>query len=153
MMRVALHARVSCCDDVEFRNGHKDLERRQVAAHMLEETHWDHRAEIARSRHMRQDQEARNQLRILGSWMGSMDELQFGLVLVRGGRIRAALSWMLPLKAAHEAHRVLADRAISGKLALLPWAADKSRGEDSRAGVVAVDGEFAREDGPRQDSA
>lgn len=64
----------------------------------------------------------RNELRILGSWMGSMDELRFGLDLVRQGRIRAALDKTLPLKAAQQAHRMLADSAISGKLALLPWA-------------------------------
>ena len=65
----------------------------------------------------------RNELRILGSWMGSMDELRFGLDLVRQGRIRAALDKTLPLRAAQEAHRMLADRRISGKLTLLPWAA------------------------------
>lgn len=65
----------------------------------------------------------RNELRIFGSWMGSLDELRFGLDLVRQGRIRAALDRTLPLKAAQEAHRMLEDRAISGKLALLPWAA------------------------------
>ena len=54
--------------------------------------------------------------------MGSMDELRFGLDLVRQGRIRAALDKTLPLKAAQQAHRMLADSAISGKLALLPWA-------------------------------
>jgi NADPH2:quinone reductase len=65
----------------------------------------------------------RNELRLLGSWMGSMAELRFGLDLVRQGRIRPALDKVLPLAAAQQAHRLLAARAISGKIALLPWAA------------------------------
>lgn len=65
----------------------------------------------------------RNELRLLGSWMGSMEEFRFGLDLVRQGRVRAALDKVLPLAAAQQAHRLLAARAISGKIALLPWAA------------------------------
>lgn len=62
----------------------------------------------------------RNELRILGSWMGSMEELRFGLDLVRQGAIRAALDKTLPLAAAPDAHRMIADHAVAGKLALLP---------------------------------
>jgi NADPH:quinone reductase-like Zn-dependent oxidoreductase len=64
----------------------------------------------------------RNELRILGSWMGSMAELAFGLDLVRRGRIRAALHKTLPLSQAREAHRMMASADVVGKLALLPWA-------------------------------
>lgn len=65
----------------------------------------------------------RNELRILGSWMGSMAELRFGLELVRQGRVRPALDRTLPLGAAREAHRLIAEHGVAGKLALLPWAA------------------------------
>jgi NADPH2:quinone reductase len=63
----------------------------------------------------------RNELRILGSWMGSMDELRFGLGLVRERRIKAAIDRVLPLSAAREVHRLVEDHAIAGKVALLPW--------------------------------
>jgi NADPH:quinone reductase-like Zn-dependent oxidoreductase len=65
----------------------------------------------------------RNELRIVGSWMGSMDELRFGLGLVCQGKVRAALDQVLPLAAAREAHRLIAERRVTGKLVLLPWAA------------------------------
>jgi NADPH:quinone reductase len=65
----------------------------------------------------------RNELRIVGSWMGSMDELRFGLELVRQGKVRAALDRVLPLAAAREAHRLIAESRVTGKLVLLPWAA------------------------------
>ena len=64
----------------------------------------------------------RNELRLLGSWMGSMDELRFGLELVRQGKIRSALDQALPLDRAGDAHRMVDAHAIAGKLALLPWA-------------------------------
>jgi NADPH:quinone reductase-like Zn-dependent oxidoreductase len=65
----------------------------------------------------------RNELRIMGSWMGSMAELAFGLDLVRHGRVRAALHKAMPLSQAREAHRMMAGAEVVGKLALLPWAA------------------------------
>lgn len=65
----------------------------------------------------------RNELRLRGAWMGSMDELRFGLDLVRRGRIRAALDKVLPLSAAREAHDLVANAGVVGKLALLPRAA------------------------------
>jgi NADPH:quinone reductase-like Zn-dependent oxidoreductase len=65
----------------------------------------------------------RNERRILGSWMGSMAELKYGLGLVRQGKIRSALHKTLPLKQAREAHRMIARAEVVGKLALLPWAA------------------------------
>ena len=65
----------------------------------------------------------RNERKIVGCWMGSMAELQFGLGLVKQGRIRSALHKTLPLSQAREAHRMLACAEVIGKLALLPWAA------------------------------
>lgn len=63
----------------------------------------------------------RNERRMLGSWMGSMAELRLGLDWVKQGRIRAAVHKVLPLKAAREAHRMMAEAEVVGKLALLPW--------------------------------
>ncbi len=65
----------------------------------------------------------RNEKRIVGAWMGSMDELKLGLGLVKTGKIRPALHKALPLKEAREAHRMVARAEVVGKLALLPWAA------------------------------
>ena len=65
----------------------------------------------------------RNERKILGSWMGSMAELRFGLDLVKQGKIRAALHKVLPLNQAREAHRMMARAEVVGKLALLPWIA------------------------------
>jgi NADPH:quinone reductase-like Zn-dependent oxidoreductase len=65
----------------------------------------------------------RHELRILGSWMGSMQELRYGLELVRAGKVRSALARTLPLSAAADAHRLIDRHAVAGKLALLPWAA------------------------------
>ena len=65
----------------------------------------------------------RHERRILGAWMGSMAELKFGLELVREGKIRSALHKTLPLDQAREAHRMMAQAEVVGKLALLPWAA------------------------------
>jgi NADPH:quinone reductase-like Zn-dependent oxidoreductase len=63
----------------------------------------------------------RNELRILGSWMGSMDELRFGLDLVKQGLIKPAIDKVLPLSSAREVHRMVEDHAIAGKVSLLPW--------------------------------
>lgn len=62
----------------------------------------------------------RNELRIVGSWMGSMEELREGLALVRAGRIKPALDRVMALADAREAHRLLADARIAGKIALVP---------------------------------
>src|SRR6476469_4179440 len=70
----------------------------------------------------------RNERRIVGSWMGSMAELEFLLGLVKQGNIRSALHKTLPLNQAREAHRMMARAEVVGKLALLPWAALGSKG-------------------------
>jgi NADPH:quinone reductase len=64
----------------------------------------------------------RNERKIIGAWMGSMDELKFGLEFVKQGKIRSALHKTLPLNQAREAHRMIARAEVVGKLALLPWA-------------------------------
>lgn len=63
----------------------------------------------------------RNELRILGSWTGSMHELRFGLSMVRQGLIKAAIDKVLPLSAARDVHRMIEDHAIAGMVAMLPW--------------------------------
>jgi len=65
----------------------------------------------------------RNERKLLGSWMGSMAELEFGLDLVKQGKIRSALHKAMPLSGAREAHRMMASAEVVGKLALLPWSA------------------------------
>ncbi len=65
----------------------------------------------------------RNEKRLVGAWMGSMEELKLGLDLVRKGKIRPALHKTLPLREAREAHRMIGRAEVVGKLALLPWAA------------------------------
>lgn len=65
----------------------------------------------------------RNERKLVGSWMGSMAELKFGLDLVKQGKIRSALHKTLPLSQAREAHRMMAGAEVVGKLALLPWSA------------------------------
>ena len=62
----------------------------------------------------------RNERRLVGSWMGSMAELRFGLELVRAGRIRAALDRVLPLEDARVVHEQVADGRIVGKVVLRP---------------------------------
>lgn len=62
----------------------------------------------------------RNERRIIGAWMGSMAELEFGLSLVKQGRIRSALHKTLPLSQVREAHRMMERAEVIGKLALLP---------------------------------
>jgi len=65
----------------------------------------------------------RYERRLVGAWMGSMAELAYGLDLVRQGKVQPALHKVLPLKEAREAHRMIANGEIAGKLALLPQAA------------------------------
>jgi NADPH2:quinone reductase len=65
----------------------------------------------------------RNELRVVGSWMGSLEELRFGLDLVKAGRIRASVERVLPLTAAREAHEQIARAAVVGKLVLRPGTA------------------------------
>ena len=62
----------------------------------------------------------RNELRLVGSWMGSMAELRYGLDLVKAGRIKAAVDAVLPLRAARTAHERIERSEVSGKLVLVP---------------------------------
>jgi len=60
------------------------------------------------------------QLEILGSTMGSRDELRMALKLVWNGTIRPTVDRILPLSRAQEAHEILEEGAQMGKLVLKP---------------------------------
>jgi NADPH:quinone reductase len=60
------------------------------------------------------------QRRLLGSLMGDMDDLRFGLGLARQGRLRPVLDTVLPLAEAAQAHQRLAENNVVGNLVLKP---------------------------------
>jgi NADPH:quinone reductase-like Zn-dependent oxidoreductase len=60
------------------------------------------------------------QLEILGSTMGPKGDLFPILDLVGAGRLKPIVDRIMPLAAAQEAHRMLQDRAIFGKIVLTP---------------------------------
>jgi len=60
------------------------------------------------------------QLEILGSTMGSRDELRTALKLVWNGTIRPTVDRILPLSRAQEAHEILEEGTQMGKLVLKP---------------------------------
>lgn len=62
------------------------------------------------------------QKKILGTLMGDVADLEWGLEQVRGGRIRPQLDRAFPLANAAEAHARLAEGSASGNMVLLPWA-------------------------------
>ena len=64
---------------------------------------------------------AQRQLR--GTMSGDREDLAWALELVRAGKLRPTLDRALPLQDAAEAHRLIAADAVTGNLALLPWAA------------------------------
>ena len=63
------------------------------------------------------------QKQIKGSMASDKRDLEFGLQLVREGKIRPLLDRTLPLREAAEAHRLVANNELIGNIALLPWAA------------------------------
>ena len=64
---------------------------------------------------------AQKQLR--GAIASDIEDLKWGLQQVRDGRIQPSLDRTLPLSEAAEAHRLIANNQVSGKLVLLPWVA------------------------------
>lgn len=58
--------------------------------------------------------------RLLGTLMGDVDELRFGLDLVRQGKIRPLLDRTLPLAEAGKAHALIAQNRVAGNLVLVP---------------------------------
>jgi NADPH:quinone reductase-like Zn-dependent oxidoreductase len=61
------------------------------------------------------------QLQLLGSFMGSSEELRWGLDALRRGDLHPIPHAVFPLREAARAHQLLADHAVNGKLVLLPW--------------------------------
>lgn len=63
----------------------------------------------------------RGQYRLVGSFMGTMDELRDGLGLVGSGKIRPVLDEILPLSRVQEAHEKIDGHRVAGNLVLDPW--------------------------------
>lgn len=63
-----------------------------------------------------------SQKNIRGTLMGEVEDLEWGLEMVKQGRIVPTLDRTLPLAQAGEAHRLIAGNLVRGSLALLPWA-------------------------------
>ncbi len=63
------------------------------------------------------------QKQIKGSMASDKRDMEFGLQLVREGKIRPLLDRTMPLSEAAEAHRLVANNEVTGNIVLLPWAA------------------------------
>jgi NADPH:quinone reductase len=61
-----------------------------------------------------------SQRRLLGSLMGDVADMRFGLDLIRQGKVRAVLDQVIPLAEAAHAHQLLADGKVLGNLVLKP---------------------------------
>jgi NADPH:quinone reductase-like Zn-dependent oxidoreductase len=61
------------------------------------------------------------QKQIRGTMASDIEELKFGLELVRQGKIKPLLDRTLPLSQAGEAHRLIANNQVAGNIVLLPW--------------------------------
>ncbi len=62
------------------------------------------------------------QKELRGSMASDTEDLEFGLELVRQGKIKAVIDCILPLSQASEAHRLIANNEVAGNIVLLPWA-------------------------------
>jgi NADPH:quinone reductase-like Zn-dependent oxidoreductase len=84
------------------------------------------------------------QKELKGSMASDKRDMEFGLQLIREGRIRPLLDRTLPLSEAAQAHRLVANNEVAGSIVLLPWAArDDDNGIDSGSVYVFTrDGKF-----------
>lgn len=64
----------------------------------------------------------RGQYQLLGSFMGTLSELEQGLQLVKARKVRPVLDEALPLDDVRDAHARIDSHQVAGKLVLLPWA-------------------------------
>jgi NADPH:quinone reductase-like Zn-dependent oxidoreductase len=60
------------------------------------------------------------QLSVIGSTMGSRNDLEAGLAAVARGYVKPVVHAVLPLEAAKEGHRILEEREAFGKVVLVP---------------------------------
>ncbi|MCH6559622.1 zinc-binding dehydrogenase, partial [candidate division KSB1 bacterium] len=63
------------------------------------------------------------QKKLRGSMASDEEDLQFGLELIRKGKVKPMLDRTLPLSQVAEAHRLIASNQVAGNIVLLPWAA------------------------------
>ena len=63
------------------------------------------------------------QKHLRGTMASDKRDLEYGLSLVREGKVRPLLDRAPPLSEAGEAHRLLATNQVAGNVVLLPWAA------------------------------
>ncbi|MXI45795.1 zinc-binding dehydrogenase [Pseudomonas moraviensis] len=61
-----------------------------------------------------------SQRRLLGTLMGDLDDLRFGLDLIKKGAVRPVLDQVIPLSEAARAHELLGEGRVSGNLVLKP---------------------------------
>lgn len=60
--------------------------------------------------------------KIRGSMGSDREDLEYGLELVKEGKIKPVLDQALPLKDASRAHKLISENNVRGNLVLLPWA-------------------------------
>ncbi|MFQ6022785.1 MAG: zinc-binding alcohol dehydrogenase family protein [Acidiferrobacterales bacterium] len=63
------------------------------------------------------------QKQLKGSMASDKSDMEFGLKLLKEGKIRPLLDRTLPLREAADAHRLIANNEVQGNIVLLPWAA------------------------------
>jgi len=61
------------------------------------------------------------QKKLRGSMASDAEDLQFGLELIRKAKVKPVLDRTFPLSQAAEAHRLISENKVSGKIVLLPW--------------------------------
>jgi NADPH:quinone reductase-like Zn-dependent oxidoreductase len=62
----------------------------------------------------------RNEWEVLGSRIGTPEEMHLAMKLLGAGRLRATVHAVIPLTDAHEAHRIIEQREQTGKVILVP---------------------------------
>ena len=60
--------------------------------------------------------------KLLGSMASDIEDLQYGLQLIKERRVKPVLDRAFPLSQAAEAHRLIASNQVMGNIVLLPWA-------------------------------
>ncbi len=61
------------------------------------------------------------QKQLRGTMASDIEDLEYGLKLVRDGKVKPVLDHTLPLSQASEAHRLVANNEVTGNIVLLPW--------------------------------